>query len=75
MHELQETIASIDRRLLVVVQLLAYQITQGKKLAEAAPILKRLGLTNVEIGEVFNSPANVVRARLTEKKKAKSATN
>ena len=74
MEELQKAIASIDRKLSVVVQLLAHQMTQGKKLAEAAPILKRLGLTNIEIGEEFNSPANVVRARLTEKKKGKTAT-
>ncbi len=72
MEKQQETVASIDRKLSVVVRSLAYQITQGKKLAEAAPILKRLGLTNLEIGGVFSSPANVVRARLTEKKKAKS---
>jgi hypothetical protein len=56
MEELQETIASIDRRLSVVVQLLAYQIIEGKKLAEAAPILKRLGLTNVRLAKYSTLP-------------------
>ena len=69
--ELIDLATAIDGKLSVVIQLLAYQITQGKKLGDAAPVLKRLGLGNAEIADVFDSPANVVRARLTEKKKRK----
>jgi hypothetical protein len=68
----EQTAISIDRRLSVVILLLAYQMTEGKTLAEGAPLLNRLGLSNAEIADVFDSPANVVRARLTEKKKKKT---
>jgi len=69
MNNQPDTLVSIDRKLTVLIQLNAYQVTQGMRLAEAAPILKRLGLSNSEIAMVFDSPANVVRARLTERKK------
>jgi len=71
MNEFGDTIRSADRKLSIIVNLLAFQLTQGKKLAEAAPLLKRLGMSNAEIGLVFDSPPNVVRARLTEKKRGK----
>jgi hypothetical protein len=65
---------SIDRKLSIIIKLLSYQIVQGKTVAEGAPLLKRMGLTQSEIAEVFDSTANAVGVRLSEAKK-KSQTN
>jgi DNA-directed RNA polymerase specialized sigma24 family protein len=59
----------IERKLSVLMNLLAYQIAEGKTLAEAAPILRRLGLTPSEIAVVFNSSPNAVGVRLAEAKR------
>ncbi len=59
----------IDRKLTVLINLLAYQLIGGKTLSEAAPILRRLGLKQSEIAVVFGSSANVVSVRLAEAKK------
>jgi hypothetical protein len=64
---------SIDRKLSIVINLLAYQIVQGKTVAEGAPLLKRMGLNLTEIAGVFDSTANAVNVRIAEaKKKAKT---
>jgi hypothetical protein len=59
----------LDRKLSVIVNLLAYQIVQGKTVAEGAPLLKRMGLTLSEIAEVFGSTPNAVKVRINEAKK------
>jgi predicted RNA polymerase sigma factor len=60
---------SIDRKLSVLIALTAYQIAEGKTVAEGAPVLKRLGLSASEIADVFDSTANAVNVRIAEAKK------
>lgn len=66
-----------DRKLTILINLLAYQIVEGKTLAEGAPILRRLGLKAPEIAAVFGSTANTVHVQLTlaKRKKAKPKGN
>ena len=49
----KDAIQEIDRKLSLIVNLLAYQVVQGKTVAEGAPLLKRMGLTLGEIADVF----------------------
>ncbi len=65
----KDALHSIDRKLALVINLLAYQIVQGKTVAEGAPLLKRLGFTQNEIAQVFDSTAKSVSVRLAEAKK------
>jgi hypothetical protein len=65
----KDALHSIDRKLSLAINLLAYQIVQGKTIAEGAPLLKRLGFTQNEIAEVFDSTANAIGVRLAEAKK------
>lgn len=67
----QELLASVDRKLGVLISLISYQIAEGKTVAEGAPVLKRLGLTPSEIATVFDSTAGAVAVRIAEAKKKK----
>jgi hypothetical protein len=67
----EQQIAELNRKLDLVVRLLAYQLVSGKTLSHGAPILKRIGMTAQEIAAVFDTTANTVSVRLTESKKAK----
>ncbi len=77
-ENLAETLSTLSRRLAVLIHLMAYQMVQGKTLAEAAPVLRRLGLTPGEIATVFDTTALTVSVRISEakrkggKKKAKA---
>ncbi|TMJ07794.1 MAG: hypothetical protein E6G98_13245 [Bacillati bacterium ANGP1] len=77
-EDLTEILNTLNRRLAVLIHLMAYEMVQGKTLAEAAPVLRRLGLTPGEIATVFDSTAQVVSVRVSEakrkggKKKAKA---
>jgi hypothetical protein len=64
-----EDLKSIDRKLGVLISLIAYQIAEGKTVAEGAPVLKRLGLSSSEIADVFDSTAKAVSVRIAEAKK------
>ncbi len=71
-----DSLQSIDRKLSLIINLLAYQIVQDKTVAEGAPLLKRMGLSQSEIAEIFDSTANAVSVRLAEaKKKSKANKN
>lgn len=65
----EEKIDELNRKLDVIVRLLAYQLVSGKTLSHAAPILKRLGLTASEIAAVFDTKATTVHVRLSESRK------
>jgi len=77
-EDLTEILNTLNRRLAVLIHLMAYEMVQGKTLAEAAPVLRRLGLTPGEIATVFDSTAQAVSVRVSEakrkggKKKAKA---
>lgn len=64
-----ELLESIDRMLSLLVNLTAYQIAQGKTIAEGAPLLRRLGLRQGEIAAIFNTTVNTIGVRLAEARK------
>ena len=66
-----QTINELNRKLDLVVRLLAYQLASGKTLSHGAPILKRLGLTASEIAAVFDTTPNTVNVRLAESRRTK----
>jgi len=65
----EAVVRSIDRKLSVVIQLLAYGIVRDKTVSEGAPVLKRFGLTADEIASVFDSTAKAVGVRVAEAKR------
>jgi hypothetical protein len=65
----KQLLESIDRRLSVLTNLMAYQLAQGKTIAEGAPLLRRLGLRQSEIAELFDSTSKAISVRLAEAKK------
>jgi hypothetical protein len=67
----EEKIDELNRKIDLLVRLLAYQLVSGKTLSHGAPVLKRLGLSASEIAAVFDTTANTVSVRLAESKKAK----
>jgi hypothetical protein len=62
-------LASIDRKLGVLIGLSAYTNVKGMTVAQGAPILRRLGLSQAEIAAVFATTANSVSVRLAEAKR------
>lgn len=64
-----ELLASLDRRLAILVKMEAYRLVKDMTIAEGAPILKRLGMTPAESADVFQTTAATVRVRLSEAKK------
>jgi hypothetical protein len=71
----QSKLTSIQEKLDQLIFLVACQVTQGQSVAQAAPVLKRLGLNNSQIATVLGSTPNAISVRLAEAKgkKAKSA--
>ena len=72
--EVAKAISDLNHRLTVLSNLLAYQIAGGKRMTEAAPVLRRLGLTSAEIAIVFDSTPATVSVRLAEAKRTKKET-
>jgi DNA-directed RNA polymerase specialized sigma24 family protein len=73
--DLTEIFDALNRRLAVLIQLTAYQLVKGQTLAEAAPILRRLGLAPSEIAAVFDTTAKTVSVRVSEAKRKRSKKN
>lgn len=48
-------------------------VVQGKNLADGAPILARLGMTNRDIAAVFNATEGAVRTAIGRERKKGSA--
>ena len=65
----QDDLSEVDRKLSIVINLLAYQIIQGKTLTDGVPVLRRLGLKQSEIAAVYGTTANTVGVRLAEARK------
>jgi hypothetical protein len=61
----------INRKLGILLRLLAYQTVESMTLSEGAPLLRRLGLNSGEIAEIYESTPNAVSVRLAEAKKKK----
>ena len=62
-------LGEIDRKLDVLIKLLAYQTVGKMTLTEGAPLLRRLGFTPTEIAAIYGSNSKVVSVRLAEAKK------
>ena len=67
-----ELLASIDRKLSILMGLEAYLLVREMTLTEGAPILRRLGMNPSEIGDVFETTAATVSVRISEAKKKRS---
>ncbi len=65
----EDLLDSIDRKLSILINLMAYQVAQGKTVAEGAPLLKRLGFRPIEIAQIFGSSPKAISVRLAESKK------
>jgi len=59
----------INRKLDVLIRLLAYQTVEKMTLSEGAPLLRRMGFTAAEIATIYDSTANAVNVRLAEARK------
>jgi DNA-directed RNA polymerase specialized sigma24 family protein len=68
-----EILDTVDRKLAILIKLAAYQLAQGKSLAEAAPVLRRLGLNASDIAAVFDSTTNTVNVMVSKGKKKKKS--
>ena len=64
-----EGLQNLDKKIDVLLRILAYQIVEGKTLSQGAPILKRLGLSNTDIATIFDTSYKTVSVRLAEAKK------
>ncbi|MHB8779602.1 MAG: hypothetical protein ACYC6R_17865 [Anaerolineales bacterium] len=62
-------LVDVNRKLDVLLKLLAYQTVGKMTLTEGAPLLRRLGFTPSEIAAIYGSTTNVVSVRLAEAKK------
>lgn len=61
----------VNRKLDILLKLMAYQTVQKMTLSEGAPLLRRLGFNSSEIAEIYDSTSNAVNVRLAEAKKKK----
>lgn len=64
-----ELLESIDRKLLVLIGMQAYQLVSEMTITEGAPILKRLGMKPSEIASVFDTTAATVSVQISKAKK------
>ena len=67
-----EVLASIDRKLSILVALDAYRLVREMTISEGAPILRRLGMTPSEIGHVFETSAATVSVQISKAKKKRT---
>jgi ethanolamine utilization microcompartment shell protein EutS len=61
----------ISHKLDTLIKLIAYQIVGKMTVSEAAPLLRRLGLTPSEIAAIYGSTAKAVSVRLAEANRKK----
>lgn len=67
----QENLISLNRKLDVIIQLLAYQTVSGMTITQGVPILRRLGLNSAEIASIFATTKKTVQVRMAEARKSK----
>ena len=67
-----EILASIDRKLSILINLEAYRLVGQMTITEGAPILRRFGMEPLEIASVLDTTAGTVQVRLSEAKKKAS---
>ncbi len=59
----------IEEKIDILINLHAYKLVENMTLTEGAPVLKRLGMTNIQIAAVFGSSRKTVSVRLAESKR------
>jgi transcriptional regulator len=64
-----QQISEVNRKLDILLKLLAYQTVGKMTLIEGAPLLRRLGFTQSEIAAIYGTNAKVISVRLAEAKK------
>lgn len=65
----EKDLNEVNRKLDILLKLMAYQTVGKMTLTEGAPLLRRLGFTPSEIAAIYGSSQNVVNVRLAEAKK------
>jgi len=65
----EEKLNQIERKLDILINLMAYQMVKDMTIAEGAPILKRLGFQNAEIAAIFDTTRKTVSVSLAQAKK------
>jgi hypothetical protein len=71
----QTDLNPIEEKLDQLIYLLAAQPTGGQSVTQAAPLLKRLRLTNVQIATVLGTTRNTIAVRLAEASRMNSKRN
>jgi hypothetical protein len=66
------TQTAVESKLDQLISLVAYGLTRGQSVGEAAPVLTRLGLTNGQIADALGSTPGAVSVRLAEAKNKKT---
>lgn len=64
-----ENYSELNKKIDVLIQLIAYQLTDGMTITDAAPLLNRLGMETSSIAIVLDSTTNTVSARISEAKR------
>ncbi len=64
-----ENIETLERKLDLLIRVVAAQCVAGKGASESIEILGRLGIARDEIARICNTTANTVSVRLSEAKK------
>lgn len=68
------TAKRVEAKLDVIIRLLAAPMVQGKSMKESVQTLAGLGLTTAEIASVCNTSPDAVRARRSEAKRGRKAS-
>ena len=65
----EEILTELNRRMDVVMRLLAYKLAEERTISLGAPLLRRLGLTVSEIAEIYGTTRATVSVGLSVAKK------
>ena len=68
-------IEEMNRKLGILIKLFSYQVVGGMTLSEGAPLLRRIGLSQSEIADIYGSTAKSISVRLAEAKKKTKRRN
>jgi hypothetical protein len=61
-----DILSEVNRKLDVIIRILAYQVVAKMTLSEGAPLLKRIGLNASEIAAVYDSSPKSISVRISE---------
>ena len=64
-----EIYSGLSQKIDILIHLIAFQITDGMTIKDAAPLLNRLGMESSAIAIVLDSTTNTVTTRISEAKR------